>query len=1154
MPGREPLSSLVNFPALQSETERVIGLVRSIQEAIDGVGKASSFFKSAKGATEQKAATDGLIESNNQLLQVQKQLQAEQQKSLTLETNLAKQVAIQRELNKEKVTNMRAEAREAAGLNDAYKKLELQYKAAQREAKNLAITPGTPQGAIDAANAKALALSNQLKTVDAAVGQHQRKVGDYVGAVSILERALGEVRERLEQYTQSGNTNAAETQRLRQEQELLTALVNQQAKGFTSVTMELRANERALVSLRAAGMEGTEAFEQLQAAVVKATRQMNEFRKEQKLLESAAPRLAALTTVAKGLGGAYAFAAGSAALFAGNDEKVEKELQKLVAIMTVLQGLNELHELAEKKGAIATLVMAGATRLKNFVMTGSAAGTKAVTAATVENTEAEVVNTEVKEANTAASEANVAGQEEQAVATEATTVATEGASVAMIGLRTALLATGIGALLILLPLVAEAMNKWINGTKEEEERMKKLNEAVKDLNESLVKSNEHLGEILKMQHQQLEDDLKIAEIRARSINDEINLSKRKQEIARTDKQNAEEQLKDLELTRTGVERLDLRYSMLQDKIIALGELQERYAKEGDKKAMEINKRTIDNYQAEIDSFKPKLEQGKKLVEQIDQADQKEQELRAEDEKFAHELYERKIAALTEIDNILRQQQILNTQAFSGSQNVAGSAREQALRQELKLQTEIIESKRDLELRSEKLTNDEREKIRLQAAMDILHIEQDISMKIMLVHAEELQKIRDDEVFTVTQLKEAWDKYLKSLNDNLKKSADLRKLYYEQDKAQRLKILDDDTLAGRMKGIKTGSTKPEEDYQAKRKQIEAEGDINILRLQEDTLNREIAIRRIAHQDVFDLEAQKQTIEVQIEEKTQQLKLDAARRAAAERKKLVNAEKQLAGEVYKTAVAAIEGQFQHELNRIQDRINLNTQLYDKEKTNIANSTLNEQQKAAQMIVLEEQRKVKENQLLQERRNEQLKQAKFEKAKSIFEIGINTAEAIMKAVAASPLTAGMPFTAIVAAIGAAQVAAVLAKPLPHFARGTENAPRGLAIWGEAGQEAKIDRRGNMELSPSRATPTFLQGGERIIPHDKLNEFLYNNMLQATATMLLPTRQDESAKEIRRLQGIIREQGDRADRTARNKSVPRVTIKINPGWDAYIQKSVRE
>lgn len=248
----------------------------------------------------------------------------------------------------------------------------------------------------------------------------------------------------------------------------------------------------------------------------------------------------------------------------------------------------------------------------------------------------------------------------------------------------------------------------------------------------------------------------------------------------------------------------------------------------------------------------------------------------------------------------------------------------------------------------------------------------------------------------------------------------------------------------------------------------------------------------------------------------------------------------------ATSAVEGQYQHEINRITDMMNANTLHYDQEKTDIAKSTLNAQQKAAQMIVIDEQEKARQNQLAQQKRNEELKQAKFERDAQVLKIIGNT---LVDASAAGWVT---PAAIAIEVAGAAAVAELLAKPLPHFAKGTDSAPAGWGIWGEAGQEAKINREGQVELSTGPSLTQF-EGGERIIPHDELNKIMYNNMLQATV-WAMPARRDESTKEIIRLQNIIREEGDRSAKAAKNKTIPRVTIKINPGWDAYIRKSVKE
>ncbi len=81
---------------------------------------------------------------------------------------------------------------------------------------------------------------------------------------------------------------------------------------------------------------------------------------------------------------------------------------------------------------------------------------------------------------------------------------------------------------------------------------------------------------------------------------------------------------------------------------------------------------------------------------------------------------------------------------------------------------------------------------------------------------------------------------------------------------------------------------------------------------------------------------------------------------------------------------------------------------------------------------------------------KQAKREQITALFGIAANTALGIAKAVASSPTTAGMPWSAIVAGIGAVQAGLVLAKPLPDknaYAEGGYT--QGVGYIDETGKE---------------------------------------------------------------------------------------------------------
>ena len=1108
MPGREPLSSLVNFEALQAETDRVIGLVRSIQEALDNVGKANSLFKNAKGANDQKAATEGLVQANEQLLQVQKQLDAEQQKSLTLQTELAKQLAIQKELNKQAATDMRAEAKEAAGLNDAYRKLELQYNAAQRAAKNLAATPGTPKAAIEEANQKALALSNQLKAIDGAVGQHQRNVGNYTGALRTLERSLEEAKTKMDGLTKAGQQNTQQGRALQEEISLLGQMVNTQSKGFTSLSREIMATGKALETMAEQGLQGTEVFRSLEEQYVEAKRELNEFRKSQQLLSSETPVLKSLTIAAKGLGGAYAASAGAAALFAEGDEKVEKELRKLVAIMTVLQGLNELHELVEKKGAIATIFHGAAIKIKNFVMTGSTQGTRENTAATVANAEAE----------------------------EGAAVATNTWSKAMIGLRFALMATGIGVLLVLLPEIAEAMSKMGKETHESAVEAEQLEAVNSKMIDGYAK-------------ERTEVDLTVAQLKDEKIS-----RQEKTRLIEDLQQKYPDYLANIK--NEGALTTELSEA-IENKLIPALELEakakaaQELAGEKYKELLELQNKKVGETASFWQKARIALGEFYKVQDVVTDAMGDAFKKRAEDAKELQE----------QIDALFK----ISLEADEGLSKLGKGSFKKEGKADF---TDYLEGFKQLREEFEKFRQ-EAFGIDVDAYTKELHTllekYQEGFIKINDVRDKDLQKIAENEKKGILTIKQAGIERLKVEQSTEDARAQAEQAYYLNLNALQEKHRKE-----------VAAKKKAEDEKNLKDAIEAQQRIaKTLQAQADTHFREqvtIAKNNAAARPSFEADKNLAEAERQQAIANQHKLLDEKRITQQEfdsdmlaiqadyNKKVADAQIKEFTKYADLAKNTLDmvGNFEKQaeerkIQSIDRQIEAAQKMYDKERENIANGTLNEQQRAAALNVINQQQRNRDKQLEQEKHSAQVKEARFEQIKAIFDISANTATAIMKAVAASPLTGGLPWSAIAAGMGAAQIGLVLSKPLPTFALGTDSAPAGWGIWGEAGQEAKIDRYGRVQLSAGPSLTKF-HGGERIIPHDELNEFLYNNMLQATATMIIPSRQDESAKEIRRLQRIVSEQGDRADRAARNKVAPRVTIKINPGWDAYIRKSVKE
>lgn len=95
--------------------------------------------------------------------------------------------------------------------------------------------------------------------------------------------------------------------------------------------------------------------------------------------------------------------------------------------------------------------------------------------------------------------------------------------------------------------------------------------------------------------------------------------------------------------------------------------------------------------------------------------------------------------------------------------------------------------------------------------------------------------------------------------------------------------------------------------------------------------------------------------------------------------------------------------------------------------------------------------------EQRAADRKRAIFQKAVAVVEIAINTAKGIGLALGSYIPPVSFALAAVVGVIGALQIAAVLSKPVPAFAEGTDDSPGGWAIVNDGkGQEAVTDSKG--------------------------------------------------------------------------------------------------
>jgi len=144
-----------------------------------------------------------------------------------------------------------------------------------------------------------------------------------------------------------------------------------------------------------------------------------------------------------------------------------------------------------------------------------------------------------------------------------------------------------------------------------------------------------------------------------------------------------------------------------------------------------------------------------------------------------------------------------------------------------------------------------------------------------------------------------------------------------------------------------------------------------------------------------------------------------------------------------------------------------------------------------ITEKEEKQRLKRLEIEERRIRTQQARREKALAIFNAVINTAQAVVAALAVGP-PQGFIFAAITAALGAAQIALIASKPIPAFGKGKKNAYEGPARVGETGAEL-IERDGRLYVAP-KETIVYLGAKDKVFNPEETKAILEKPGLHAS------------------------------------------------------------
>lgn len=110
---------------------------------------------------------------------------------------------------------------------------------------------------------------------------------------------------------------------------------------------------------------------------------------------------------------------------------------------------------------------------------------------------------------------------------------------------------------------------------------------------------------------------------------------------------------------------------------------------------------------------------------------------------------------------------------------------------------------------------------------------------------------------------------------------------------------------------------------------------------------------------------------------------------------------------------------------------------------------------------------------------KQAKLEKATSIAEAAIQIAGGILQTIKQLGFPAAIPMIAALGAMGAIQLATIIATPIPKYAKGTDSHKGGLAVVGDGGVSETIVTDKGAYITPSVPTLVDIPKGAKVIPY---------------------------------------------------------------------------
>ena len=370
---------------------------------------------------------------------------------------------------------------------------------------------------------------------------------------------------------------------------------------------------------------------------------------------------------------------------------------------------------------------------------------------------------------------------------------------------------------------------------------------------------------------------------------------------------------------------------------------------------------------------------------------------------------------------------------------------------------------------------ERIKLRLESVEEGSDKEYDLKMQLLVL--ERQMELNQDNITQEDRLL-ILEKYEKKRNDLLQAHASKRIKYLQDTAAGGVAVLNSqmqDELNVLTESYTQGEIDKEE-YERKKYEITERYAIKQMRNAIDLAKQQLEIPGLSPEDKLKLQQKLSEAEIALNEKVRDSEVKAAEDAEnAWRKKLdsISEKIQIVGEILNSFSELSSAIFDRKIQEIEEEQEANEKAGDEEIARIERleevGVITKEDAEARKMAVEKETARKEEELAKKKAELQEKQAKWDKANSINQAIIATALGVTKALP------DLVLAAIVSAMGAVQLATIVAQPIPKYAKGTVNHPGGLAIVGDGGKNEAILTDKGAYITPS--VPTLVDIPQRAV-----------------------------------------------------------------------------